>query len=293
MQATKGITYDYSSDSSADAVKNLVQFNVDPSLYSTASMALQNWLDVDGTTSGRGVPTIMGSARGGANDWWKLDNACSLLEPAATAGGVLWLCDQVRDRQVGHLEFHWHDDIQGAVGTTSCGNSVTSDTPCPIQGHITHFGRELSQGLEVRSNAAVSGVVGGFGWYFHLAEGSPVVLTLSLIQVHESTVLLLALPYPSGTAFEITGDPAFWCSADSSATCAHEFSAVGSVDDVRNGNGDTFYFEDSSGSEGSSTGTLYVRVVQQNPSCSKCTSWVPNYPVKQLKSNGVAIPYFK
>jgi hypothetical protein len=40
----------------------------------TVSGRGQNWLDVDGSVSGLGVPTLIGSGFDGAKDWWGVDD---------------------------------------------------------------------------------------------------------------------------------------------------------------------------------------------------------------------------
>lgn len=40
----------------------------------TVSGRAQNWLDVDGSASGTGMPTIMVSGAASATNWWNVDN---------------------------------------------------------------------------------------------------------------------------------------------------------------------------------------------------------------------------
>jgi len=66
MQGTKSITYN-------DCGRRF-RFTVDADELDTVSGRGQNWLDVDGSASGLGVPVIIGSGFESVKDWWGVDD---------------------------------------------------------------------------------------------------------------------------------------------------------------------------------------------------------------------------
>ena len=64
MQGTRNITYDNCGR----------RFKLSKDLLNTVSGRGQNWIDVDGTASGLGVPASIGSGLGQAKDWWGVDS---------------------------------------------------------------------------------------------------------------------------------------------------------------------------------------------------------------------------
>ena len=222
----------------------------------------QNWIDLDGSTSGRGVPTLMASAFAGY--WWRLDAGCERRWD-------LWLCDLVRARWPAALQLRWQLGLHNGdgYGYTRCGGSVWGCvplTPCPQLGYATHIGfppgRETHQwarrapgdydGMPITPGGALTGPAGGFGWFIHLFEGAPRELNVSNIQLpSNSTHLVLALQYPPGTNFEVSSRGAVWCNnkyrtwSDNAliSTCAYAHRAVSSAAQVRVGRGDEYFFD--------------------------------------------------
>jgi len=64
MQGTSGISY----------VKAGRRFRFTRDLVDTVSGRGQNWLDVDGSASGMGVPTLIGSGLASVRDWWGVED---------------------------------------------------------------------------------------------------------------------------------------------------------------------------------------------------------------------------
>ena len=63
MQATVGVRYE-------NCGRRLRLTNI----LDTSSGRAQNWIDVDGSVSGLGVPTFIGSGLDSVNDWWMVDD---------------------------------------------------------------------------------------------------------------------------------------------------------------------------------------------------------------------------
>ena len=133
MQATIGIIYE-----NTDYDKRISR-NVDNMLTrNTTSGRLQNWDDLDGSASGTGVPTIMGSST--ANDWYKMDNSC-----IKQSSWQLWLCNKTnavtgRNRSVGSVYMAFDPVLQStaSAGITYCTNG--DGLPCPSIGKVMHVG---------------------------------------------------------------------------------------------------------------------------------------------------------
>jgi hypothetical protein len=156
----------------------------------------------------------------------------------------------------------WDDSQHDQVNKGICGNGDL--TTCPILGYMRHLGFRfsptiggggVSQGLPVTASADVTGPVGGFGWLLTLNQGAPRTISFQDLEVQPETTMLLTIVYPLGTTFNITAHAAEWCSPDESYTCLETFELVNSMDQVRNGPGNTYYVD-------SSTGALTFRLVQ-------------------------------
>lgn len=234
MQATKNIRY--------EGINTATAIGLTVTNRNTWSGRLQNWWDTDGSATMRpGRPTIMGSLFGG--DWWKLDDACE-----RAPSWYMWLCDKTPSRSVGSFLMNY-DTIQAQVGSsgTICGNGNLA--PCPTVGQAIHIGRsDWSGALNITSNPKITGPTGGFGWYVKLFKGAPRFNRLYQIQVNTTEKLVVAMPYPAGTRFNVTAriqssTCASWCRVDWGCLCKWDFRPVNSVEEVRNGAGDTYYFD--------------------------------------------------
>ena len=67
MQATSGVTYE-------DCGRRFRLYDYANDALSTVSGRNQNWMDTDGSASGLGEPTIIGSGLDDAGHWWLVDN---------------------------------------------------------------------------------------------------------------------------------------------------------------------------------------------------------------------------
>lgn len=68
MQATRGITYENCGR------RFKLNDYADNNAISSVSGRNQNWRDVDGTASGLGEPTIIGSGLTDAGHWWRVED---------------------------------------------------------------------------------------------------------------------------------------------------------------------------------------------------------------------------
>ena len=287
MQATKGLSFQ-------DCGR---RFKYTQGTGDTVSGRCQNWLDVDGTASGLGVPTLIGSGLESAKGWWKVDDDV-IFE---TQGPVSFIKkNNGPNRGLAHVHFSWDEALHAQTGTNYCINGGGSK-PCPTQGYVRHLGHKFSpfqsgasQGLPITVNPDTVGPVGGYGWVLKLNGGAPRDLNITEIEIDPSHVLLLSIAYPKGTVFTITANAEWWCWLGGNARCKETMTAVSSVDLVRNGSGNTYYVD--------SNGVLTFRLFQIARTWVGNPTWfgVPsynmiardgiNFAVPRYERNGVIVP---
>ena len=284
MQATKGIRY--VDCGRRFRMKNFVTDyggSLTNGMSSTVSERIASWLDVDGTTSGRGVATIMGSMEAEAGDWWRIDGKCE-----DAAGGPVRFCNVRGQRQIGSINLGWGKE--GQIGSQACGNGG-ANIPCTPVGYIKHwggrFGSGLGSALPVTINAEVAGPLGGFGWHLRFDVGAPKRLGIKRIQVPHDTKLLLSIAYPLNvTVASVVAHAPSWCLEWASATrhCSTAFMRVGSVAEVRASLGNKFHLD---------AGVLTVRIVQPPKSWTAKPTWtVPFDPEPPFVRDAVRIPRY-
>ncbi|KAI9334736.1 G8 domain-containing protein [Obelidium mucronatum] len=202
MQATRNITYQNCNASQLWIFNNYQR--------TTVSGRLQSWLDFDGTASLSAGRTMIGSSW--ANEWWNPYGTpkCRL----APANMSMWLCtdDKISEASI----YLTADPTQtGLIGTTQCSNGDLSIS-CPIIGYAAHTGsKNITNGLPLTINTQITGPLlqpNGTEWFVRYNAGSPMNLTISRMQFpSEKNSLVLVLPYPPGTSFNVTANAATWC----------------------------------------------------------------------------------
>jgi hypothetical protein len=243
----------------------------------SAAARQQNWLDADGTASGRdGIPTLLGASVG--SDWWKLDSECEKKEDWA-----LWACNASAIQRVGSIQFHHNPKLHADIGQygSFCGN--TNGNPCPAIGWANHLG-SLGQPIALTANPELTGPLGGLGWRIALNEGSPRRFLIKHIQVPHTSKLIISLPYPPGTAFSVSALPNDWC--ETYSTCRRHFTNVDSVAKVRGSDEGAYHFDGTH---------LYLRIIQQDVDFhGKLGTWgVPDLSLRAFKSKlgDLEVPY--
>lgn len=151
-------------------------------------------------------------------------------------------------RELAHLRLKWDDNLHNQVGRTICSNG--RGLPCNPEGYIRHLGRKFSpisggasRGLVITANPDITGLSGGFGWLIELNRGAPRSLIFEQIEIDPSSVLLVSIPYPKGTSFEVSARASQWCRPASEYVCEATFAQVGSVDEVRQGPGNLYHVD--------------------------------------------------
>jgi len=240
----------------------------------TVSGRLQGWYDADGSASRVYARAMIGSNR--SSEWWKYNSGCTIENES-------YKCALATGDTKGSLILHHNVTQEATIGSTIClngGNGV----PCPVVAKATHFGRSETVGLDVGVNAKVTGpiIAQAGGWYIHFSKGTPKVLNITSVQVDMTEVLLLAIPYPSGTTFTIFHQAASWCST-SWGVCTHACRAVTSVAAVRGAFGDAYFWDNTAR-------ILYLRVVNTNSYFGSLGSdpaiWSPYAPPETFSRGG-------
>lgn len=202
-------------------------------------------------------------------------------------------------RGVGHFVMKWDDVLHKTVGRTNCGNG--GPQPCPVVGYVRHLGSRFSpvngasQGLPITANSDVVGPVGGFGWFVTFKEGAPRQVKFELIEVPPESPMMVSIAYPLGTTFTLTAHAA-WCTNSVSNKCQEEFTAVSSIEKVRNGLGNTYHVDEN--------GVITFRVIQTPqsyvgdpnwflPSYDTVGKWGQGYALDRFERDGVRLPKLK
>ena len=149
MQATRRITYDPPINSASRT--KLIGFSRFD--RETVSARYNNWFDTDGTTSGAGAPTLLGSTVG-SSGWWRLDSKCE-----AQNDWNLWICDATKPRRRAGSIFLTHNPgLHATIGKGSiCGNDWIAKVPCPAVGWANHLGRPASDRIPITANPELTG----------------------------------------------------------------------------------------------------------------------------------------
>lgn len=289
MLAARGVKYEPGSVDTSIKAPPLVAFTV-PDKQSVSGM-LQSIVDADGSltfpaiaamaaasnTTAVQKPILMGSAIAG--DWWRLDKRCK--QPM---NWQWYLCDykasspsssftpssssatpsSFSNRGVASLYLNYDSPLQSTVGSTICTNG--GPEPCPFVGRVGHIGwSNATSGMPLSPHPKLTGPVGGFGWHVRWAAGAPVKLAISQVQLNQSDILMVAMPYPKpGGALNLNVtlfNPFYptcpsWCRPDWGCVCAYSYRRVSSIREVRYGRGDEMYWD-------SETGWLYFQVTRQ------------------------------
>ena len=194
---------------------------------STMSSRMYSVWDVDGSLSGRGVPTILGSNL----DWWNWDESCE-FDPDT----ILWACPwkfsnwgigsnvqksfktglpyPISDRTVVYVT-----PMVGSLLSDGCDYSLfptCTDQYAPYTvGRMSQWGKPTtSNGIDLGPWAGVSGI-GNSGWYWRVksepygVDGAPSAFNFGYFyQMAAGSFLVIAVAYPPAAEFTVTLD--YW-----------------------------------------------------------------------------------
>jgi len=215
MSVTKNITFENVATSQ----------KIGHNVVDTGSSRYFNYIDSDGTFTGRNVPTIIGSHV----NWWNFDSSCSYDNTWKT-----WVCNK-GSREIANIEVLINNLIPSPnsnnnyIGTTNLfGSGITDRRSCVVT-----------------QNEGITGV-SNIGWYMFLSGGSPTFQVINLKQVPYNQYIFLAIPYPANTQF-IVQSYYKW-----NTNYNKKFTVAASAAAVKSGDGRTYYFDGS---------YLYIKIV--------------------------------
>lgn len=157
-------------------------------------------------------------------------------------------------RNIGFVRLIWNRTMYNEVGNTTCGNGPWLKLPCDWLGFVRHAGKKFSpfantgkvgRGLPIAAGGSIVGPTGGYGWIISFNKTAPRQISFEEPEIDPSSPLLISIPYPVGTIFELTANSVDWCWNDEKYTCNSTFTAVSSMDKNRFGRGNTYYVDAS------------------------------------------------
>ncbi|EGG17944.1 hypothetical protein DFA_08945 [Cavenderia fasciculata] len=222
ISATRNITF----------TNTLVKQRMGHNVTNTGSSRYYNFVDWDGSFTGRNVPSIVGSHL----NWWQYDNTCTL----SPEWGIYHCVKGSTAREVGNLDLL----IPGII------NDVEED-PNTVVGMSNLFGPGIPttgtrRQSPITNNVGITGVT-GMGWYLYVNSGAPTQFQLSTRLVPYGRYIVVAMRYPANTQFSI--DQWYqWRTPQAGP----KFNATSTFTELLNGNGAAYYFDQTH---------LYLKVV--------------------------------
>eukprot|EP01065_Artemidia_motanka_P046222 TRINITY_DN6954_c0_g1_i2.p1 TRINITY_DN6954_c0_g1~~TRINITY_DN6954_c0_g1_i2.p1 ORF type:complete len:1953 (+),score=506.49 TRINITY_DN6954_c0_g1_i2:51-5909(+) len=196
LSGVKGITYTNGNPETTFAYKN----------FEVGLVWYFNLVDFDGSATGEGVPTIIGSAK----NWWQVCEDSKFN----TDWGV-WTSPKLPpglpEREVMHIELHTPDIsvADGGFGGTGDCKPVGSDWSNCQRGYMAQYGHGPAYGDEKRwvPVSVKEGITGpsGIGWWAWLSNGAAQVLQIDTVQIPNNATFIFGTNYPPGTTFTIVG----------------------------------------------------------------------------------------
>jgi hypothetical protein len=153
-------------------------------------------------------------------------------------------------RAMAFTQVLWDDSLHSQVDGALCKEFV----PCPPEGFVRHAGKKFSPilnpavtpGMPLTARSNVNGLSGGFGWIINFNRTAPRHIDFIDTEIEPHSVLLISIPYPPGTTFNVTASNSVCSPVVNKLRCLEIFTQVTSIDEVRNGPGNT-YFVDPNG----------------------------------------------
>lgn len=299
MTATRNITFDNCGR----------RFWFEAANTDTVSGRGQNWIDVDGTISGFKEPTLIGSGVNSVKDWWGVDDegksikafyinfVAIMLRFCLTHFFQSYIKTVLYDaqaplrfikknngpqREMAYTEIMWDMSLHNQSGKTLC----TEGIPCPAEGYVRHAGKKftpsssVTPGMPLTARSNVNGLSGGFGWIVDFNNTAPRHIDFVDTEIAPNSILLISIPYPNGTTFNVTAEASNCFPVDKKIRCNEIFTKVSTMDEVRKGAGNTYFVD--------SNGVLTFRLAQIRFSDVGNPNWaLPNYTTPSYFSRDV------
>jgi hypothetical protein len=201
---------------------------------STMSSRMYAVWDWDGSMSGKGVPTILGSN----SNWWNVDNSCSFSSITH-----LWSCPwefdrwkigsnvavKTFDRTIAYLELHVGGGLMDGCDYSKFASCTDQYAPYTV-GKVTQWSNSASNSILLGPWVGVSGI-SNTGWYWRVQapeygiDGAPSTFDIQpFYQMAAGSFVVLAIAYPANTKFTVTLD--YWGNALPSTPMAASLQSV-------------------------------------------------------------------
>jgi hypothetical protein len=243
----------------------------------SVSARLANWIDLDGSASQRGKPTIMGAT--GDSTWWRTKaDECDL-----SPDGYMWMCDLKAGVSYASMVVVPDTWSYGSIGRNLCVNDVVVPKPsgrhCPIIGYAQPISSsDPKQKVAIALNSKINGPVDtrlGGGWTVSFTSGAPIKLNIQDIQLADlQSKMILAIQYPSSATddFIVKGNLK-WCLGYCAKQFTKPYDKLLSLDALQNYKAGNGYFFDVS------SRMLYIQVAPfDSPSDDSRVPWLVSNP---------------
>ncbi|EGC31281.1 hypothetical protein DICPUDRAFT_156894 [Dictyostelium purpureum] len=185
----------------------------------TGSSRYFNFIDSDGTATGRTATTIVGSH----DTWWNFDSSCSY--------NTYWACYVCNKgtKEIANLDVIVPNLIDGEEYDTSI-----------EVGKVALFGSGITDERKtaITNNVGITGI-SDMGWYLYFTNGQPASMDVHMKQVPFGHYVFLAIRYPAGTTFSVSTYYTYYPPSSATKTFTQATSAAA----VRSGDGSKYYFD--------------------------------------------------
>jgi hypothetical protein len=198
------------------------------------------------------------------------------------------------ERSVGYFLLKYDPTIQDPPASQ---NSCFDDLPCNALGYVRHAGHYFnnSLGFPIVSRGEITGPIGGYGWIITFVNKTvPRKMRFSAPNIDPNSKMLISIPYPKGTTFNIIAYADQGCpNKVTTIRCNETFTQVLTIDAVRNGAGNTYYVDND--------GVLTFRMAETAMSYISIPWTLPNYTsppykaeelwaIQRFERDGVLLP---
>ena len=153
----------------------------------TGASRFFNFVAVGGSATLQGTSQIVGSWP----PYWQLSGSTCIFNEAWQAHS----CSKMANEDIARLDVR-------IPGYTVPRDSAVPPTPDNYAGYLSQFG-DYSKRMTITKNEGITGVTGNTGWYLRFNQGAPTTTEVWLSQLPIQKYIILAMPYPSGTSFNI------------------------------------------------------------------------------------------
>ena len=187
----------------------------------TGASRFFNFVAVGGSATLQGTSQIVGSWPA----YWDLSGSSCIFNEAWQAHS----CSKMANEDIARLDVR-------IPGYTVPRNSAVPPTPENYAGYLSQFG-DSSKKMTITKNEGITGVTGNTGWYLRYHQGAPTTTEVWISQLPIQKYVILAMPYPSGTSFNIRRIFKWYGEMDANVT------PVASLAEVVNGDGLKYHFD--------------------------------------------------